>query len=69
MKRRDLIKKLIDAGFIFDRNGSNHDIYIRGTVTESIPRHNEIPEGLAKSILRRNNIKWGEYEIRVSSCY
>lgn len=57
MKRRDLIKKLLDAGFVLARNGSNHDVYCRGTVTEAVPRHNEIPEGLAKSILRRNDIK------------
>lgn len=57
MKRRVLIKKLISAGFTLDRNGGNHDIYVRRTVTESIPRHNEVPEGLAKSILRRNNIR------------
>lgn len=59
MKRNDLIKKLIKNGFILARNGSNHDIYKRGNVTEPVPRHNEIPENLAKSILKRNNIKWG----------
>jgi len=56
MKRRDLIKKLKDAGFVLVRNGANHDVYVRGNVTEPVPRHSEIPEGLAKSILRRNNI-------------
>lgn len=56
MKRRDLIKKLKDAGFVLARNGANHDVYVRGNVTEPVPRHSEIPEGLAKSILRRNNI-------------
>lgn len=56
MKRRDLIKKLKDAGFVLARNGANHDIYVRGNVTEPIPRHNEIPEGLARDILKRNNV-------------
>lgn len=42
MKRRDLIKKLKDAGFVLARNGANHDVYVRGNVTEPIPRHNEI---------------------------
>ena len=30
MKQRDLIKKLEDGGFVFERHGSNHDIYVRG---------------------------------------
>lgn len=56
MKQRDLIKKLIDAGFVFDRHGSNHDIYIRKGVLEKVPRHKEVNEILAKSILKRNGI-------------
>lgn len=56
MKRRDLIKKLVNAGFTLIRNGSNHDVYQCGSVTEPIPRHSEIPEGLARSILKRNGI-------------
>ena len=27
MKQRDLVKKLEDSGFAFERHGSNHDIY------------------------------------------
>lgn len=30
MKRRDLIKKLENAGFKLERNGGNHDVYTRG---------------------------------------
>lgn len=30
MKQRDLIKKLEENGFTFDRHGGNHDIYKRG---------------------------------------
>ena len=55
MRQRDLIKKLEEAGFKFDRHGGNHDIYKRGTDEEKIPRHREINENLAKAILR----KWG----------
>ena len=60
MKRRDLIKKLEDAGFIFSGNGGNHDTYKRyyedGTVDiEQVPRHREINEMTAKKILK----KWG----------
>ncbi|MBR2595188.1 MAG: type II toxin-antitoxin system HicA family toxin [Solobacterium sp.] len=57
MKRRDLIKRLESAGFVFWRHGANHDIYRRGTVQETIERHSEIPERLAAKILRRNGIR------------
>lgn len=55
MKQRELIKRLERAGFIFDRHGGNHDIYIRNDKIEKIPQHKEINEQLAKAILR----KWG----------
>lgn len=55
LKQRDLIKKLEDGGFAFERHGGNHDIYKRGNDEEKIPRHREINERLAKAILR----KWG----------
>ena len=57
MKRRDLIKKLENAGWWFLRNGGNHDIYTNGTKTEPIARHAEIGERLADKILKRNGIK------------
>lgn len=34
MKQRDLIKKLEDNGFVFERYGGNHDIYRRGNDIE-----------------------------------
>ena len=55
MKQRDLIKKLEKAGFEFDRHGGSHDIYRRGNDEESVPRHKELNEELAKHIIR----KWG----------
>lgn len=54
MKRTDLIKKLEESGFVFERHGGSHDIYVRGNVKETIPRHKEIDERLAKAILKRN---------------
>lgn len=56
MKRTDLIKQLEAGGFVFDRHGSSHDIYIRGEIKETIPRHREIDERLAKAILKRNGL-------------
>ena len=57
MKRRDFINKLEEGGFVFERHGSNHDIYRRGNETEEVGRHNEIDENLAKAILRRRGLK------------
>lgn len=56
MKRTDLIRKLEDGGFIFERHGSSHDIYVRDSIKETIPRHREIDERLAKAILKRNGL-------------
>lgn len=53
MKQRDLIKKLEEEGFVFERHGGNLDIYRRGNDIEKNPRHKEINENLAKMILRK----------------
>lgn len=53
MKRRDLIRKLENIGFVFERHGANHDIYRRGADIQQVPRHNEINERLAKAILKK----------------
>lgn len=53
MKRRDLIKRLEKAGFVFVRHGGNHDVYKRGSDEEQVPRHTEINEMLAKAIIRK----------------
>ena len=55
MEQRDLVKRLEQAGFIFERHGGRHDVYRRGNETEEVPRHKEIDERLAKAILK----KWG----------
>ncbi len=53
MKQRELVKKLVNAGFVFYRHGGNHDIYIKDGIMEQVPRHKEINEQLAKAILRK----------------
>ena len=53
MKKRDLIKKLENAGFSFERHGGNNDIYRRGSDIEKVPRHKEVNENLARMILRK----------------
>lgn len=57
MKRKDLIKRLESNGWWLLRNGANHDIYTNGQKCEPIPRHAEIKEQLAKSIIRRQGLK------------
>ena len=57
MKRKDLIKKLENAGFRFERHGGKHDVFKRGKDEEQIPRHTEINEYLAKAIIRKWNLK------------
>lgn len=57
MKRRDLVKLLEKNGWRLVRNGGGHDIYTNGEAVESIPRHTEVKEILAKSIIRRNGLR------------
>ena len=56
MKRRDLIKLLEKNGWYLKRNGGNHDLYTDGNRIEPIPRHPEIKERLAKSIINNGGI-------------
>ena len=57
MKRRDLIKLLEASGWWLLRSGANHDIYTNGQKSEPIPRHSEIKEQLAQSIIRRQGLR------------
>ena len=47
MKHRELVKLLEANGWYIKRNGGNHDI----------PRHPEINERLAKSIIKKLGLK------------
>jgi len=54
MRRKELIKRLIEAGCVFVRPGARHDLYLnpkRGK-KQAVPRHREIDESLAKHILK-----------------
>jgi mRNA interferase HicA len=53
MQRRDLEKELRSLGWRLLRHGGRHDVWTDGERQEAIPRHNEINEKLARSILRR----------------
>lgn len=55
MKRRDLIRRLEEMGCVLTRHGGNHDWYTNPDTKQSqpVPRHTEINENLAKSIVRK----------------
>ncbi len=55
MKRRDLIKKLEEMGCVLTRHGGKHDWYTNPASKQSqpVPRHNEINENLAWSIIKK----------------
>ncbi len=55
MKRLDLIKKITALGAVFVRHGSDHDWYAnhKTGVSQAVPRHKEVKEPLAKSIIKR----------------
>ncbi len=57
MKTRDLIKLLEKNGWKFKRHGGSHDIYVKGNERESIVRHSETDEALAKAIISRRGLK------------
>lgn len=57
MKTKDLIKLLEKNGWVFIRHGGSHDVYGKGNEMESIPRHSETNEILAKSIIKRHGLK------------
>jgi mRNA interferase HicA len=55
MKRRELIKRLEEMGCVLVRHGGNHDWYsnLKTRQSQPVPRHNEINEQLAKSIIKK----------------
>ena len=58
MKRRDLIKKLEAAGYKVDLDDGNHTVYEKeGSRPVQVPRHREINENTAKSILKVAGLK------------
>jgi len=57
LKTRDLINMLLRNGWKFQRHGANHDIYIKNGKRESIVRHRDTDEELAKAIIKRNKLR------------
>ena len=57
MKRADLERLLKKNGWWLKRSGGNHDIWTNGEKNETIERHREISEALAKAIIKRRGLK------------
>jgi mRNA interferase HicA len=64
MKRKDLEYALKECFWSFLRHGGNHDVWTNGTLTQPVPRHNEVNERLAKHILKIAQNNPGEKETR-----
>ena len=54
MKRTQLIQTLTRMGVVFVRYGKKHDVYRQPAtkVETTVPRHNEVKEFTAKSIIK-----------------
>ncbi|HUU98687.1 MAG TPA: type II toxin-antitoxin system HicA family toxin [Phycisphaerae bacterium] len=52
MKRSALLRHLRRHGCVLKREGTRHSLWMNPTngAVETVPRHNEIPEGLARKI-------------------
>jgi len=57
MKRIQLIRLLERNGWELIRDVGPHSVYANGDRRESIPRHKEINELLAKKIIKRRRLK------------
>ncbi len=55
MKRRQLIRELVDAGCYLERHGARHDLYRnpRNGRKVPVPRHSEIKDSLCDLIRRQ----------------
>ena len=55
MKRRKLIKELVNAGCYLKRHGNKHDIYVnpQNGRKAPVPRHSEIKESLCELIKKQ----------------
>lgn len=51
MQRRELVRLLEERGFL-SKGGTKHEKFACGEVAVLVPRHREIPDQVAKRILR-----------------
>lgn len=53
MKRRELEQKLMQLGWRLARRGRRHDIWSKGEGEIALPRHKEINDYTAQTILKQ----------------
>ncbi len=58
VKRKELIKHLVENGALLLREGRRHSIYQKGKHRTEIPRHTEIVDELARKICRDLDISF-----------
>ena len=57
VKRKILIDLFEKNGWTLKRHGAGHDIYVKGSERETVPRHSDIDEMMARAIIKRRNLK------------
>jgi predicted RNA binding protein YcfA (HicA-like mRNA interferase family) len=57
VKRRELVRLLLAAGFVLVRSRGPHDVFGKEALRIAVPRHIEIKEHLARKILREAGIR------------
>ena len=59
MKRKDLVRHLLDNGCVLGREGAKHSVFLNTLVERSstVPRHNDIDNFLAEKICKDLGIK------------
>jgi len=53
MKKKDVEKRLRKLGWRLERHGANHDIWTDGEAMVAVPRHREINEITARSLIKK----------------
>lgn len=56
MQRRDLVKLLLEAGFV-SLGGTKHEKFKKGSITVPVKRHRVIADEAAKGILRQAGLR------------
>ncbi len=58
MKRREIINKLLAAGYHKARDRGDHTVFEKqGSRSVPVPRHREVAENTAKAILKQAGLK------------
>ena len=56
MQRRELVRILLQAGFV-SKGGTKHEVFVKGSIRVLVKRHREIEDQAAKRILRKAGLR------------